>query len=239
MPIDETKGIDDVRAEKTDTTAVDDTEPDTQTGYDDIEIILNDKSSGQISAYQALFKEWGQTYNNKIITTACKQAKAFSLRCLHKQGNLNSLKAHNRPAVLTLVNKQGEMRHITITSIRDELATVYSNNKEYTINLSELDRYWYGQFILLWRKPDNYSSAITPGDSGNIVAWLTSHFTDNHSTDNRLMSSNDAYDETLIEKVKAFQSQHGLAADGIVGPVTIIHLNTRSGMNVPTLITQS
>ena len=210
------------------------TEPGTQSNYDNIEKILNDDNNGQISAYQELFKAWNHNYNNKIITTACKQAEAYSLRCLHKQGNLNSLKAYNRPAVLTMVNSQGETRHITITSIQDELATVYSNNTAYTIKLSDLDQYWYGQFILLWRKPDSYSSAITPGDSGNIVNWLINQF-----ADSQFINTSNAYDETLVEKVKAFQSQHGLAADGIVGPVTIIHLNTKSGLSVPTLRIQS
>jgi len=210
------------------------TKPGTQSNFDDINKILNDKNSNQISAYQELFKAWNHVYNNKILSTACKQAKTFSLRCLHKQGNINSLKAHNRPAVLTLINSQGEIRYITITSIQDKLATVYSNNNEYTIKLSDLDQYWYGKFILLWRKPDNYSTAITPGDNGSIVTWLNAHF-----VDNQLVNSNHAYDDTLIEKVKTFQSRHGLAADGIVGPVTIIHLNTESGMNVPTLTTQS
>jgi len=208
--------------------------PDAPENYDDIKKILNDKNSDQISAYQELFKAWNHRYNNKIVTTACKQAEAFSLRCLYKQGNLNSLRAHNRPAVLTLVNDQGEARYITITSINDDdLATVFSNNTRYTIKLSDLDRYWYGQFTLLWQKPETYSSVITPGDNGNIVAWLNAHFAGEQST------SNKAYDDGLIDKVKAFQSKHGLAADGIVGPVTIIHLNTDSGMDVPTLINKS
>jgi len=225
----------DITEETTSTATISDidTAPETQSTYDDIEIILNDKKNSQVSAYQELFKSWNNRYNNKIATTACKQAEAFSLRCLHKQGNLNSLKAHNRPAVLTLVNNSGEMRHITITSIQDEAAIVFSNNTKYNIRLNDLDRYWYGQFILLWRKPDSYSSAISPGDSGNIVNWLSSHFVDNQKTN----SSDSTYDRVLIEKVKAFQAQHGLAADGIVGPVTIIHLNTKSGMDVPTLIT--
>ncbi|MCK4709071.1 MAG: peptidoglycan-binding protein, partial [Gammaproteobacteria bacterium] len=47
------------------------------------------------------------------------------------------------------------------------------------------------------------------------------------------------YDEKLISRVKKFQAEHGLTADGIVGPVTIIHLNTESGLNVPTLTQQS
>lgn len=207
--------------------------PAEQYEFDNIEAILNNKNSTQISAYQELFRTWNHNYNSKIITTACQQAKSFSLRCLHKQGNLNSLKAHNRPAVLALVTSQGEMRYITITSIENDLATVFADNTEYTIKLKDLDQYWYGQFILLWRKPDSYSRAITPGTNGNIVNWLSTQFIDEN------FSSTAAYDARLIKKVKAFQAEHGLAADGIVGPVTIIHLNSRSGMNVPTLNIQS
>ena len=44
------------------------------------------------------------------------------------------------------------------------------------------------------------------------------------------------YDEPLVEKVKSFQSQQGLIADGIVGPVTIIHINTQAKTDIPSLI---
>ena len=201
--------------------------------HDDIETILNDTDNDQVSAYQQLFLAWNHRYDNKIISTACKQAETLSLRCLHKQGNLNSLKAHNRPAVLKLVNNNGQARYITLTSIQGEFARVYSSNNQHTVRLSDLDQYWYGQFILLWHKPEHYSSAITPGDSGKIVSWLSTQFADATAGSNRSLS----YDEVLIERVKAFQTEHGLVADGIVGPVTIIHLNTRSGMDVPTLTT--
>ncbi|MBE9564275.1 MAG: peptidoglycan-binding protein, partial [Proteobacteria bacterium] len=204
--------------------------------FDEIGEILSTKRNGQIAAYQELFKAWNQTYNKKSLVTVCKQAKTFALSCLHKQGNLNSLKAHNRPAVLKLVNNNGKTQHVTITSIQDKLATVYSNNKKYTIQLSDLDQYWYGQFIILWQRPEHYSSAITPGDNGSIVNWLNTHFTENkHSIDNAA----NTYDDKLIKKVKQFQADHGLSADGIVGPVTIIHLNTESDLNVPTLARQS
>ena len=62
---------------------------------------------------------------------------------------------------------------------------------------------------------------------------MVSGFSDGLPTDN----NNKSYDENLVEKVKTFQARHGLVADGIVGPVTIIHLNNKSGMDVPTLIT--
>lgn len=205
--------------------------------YDDVDTILNTRGNSRTSAYQQLFKTWDQRYNEKTFKTACKQAATHSLSCLFKQGNLNSLKAHNRPAVLTLVNKQGETRLVTITSIDNDIATIYSNNTAYTVKLSELDKYWYGKFILFWQKPDHYRSAISPGDSGAIINWLNTQL---EKINNKLTEATiTTYDDYLVNKVIAFQSQHGLTADGIVGPVTIIHLNTQSGQKVPSLLPPS
>ncbi len=205
----------------------------TLTQYDDMKEILNNDSDSIASAYQALFKLWGENYNINLADTACKQAKSHSLGCLYKQGNLNNLKAHSRPAVLTLINNDGSTHYITVASIHEDYAKVFYDNSEYKIRLSDLDKYWYGQFVLLWKKPANYSSAVTPGDKGPIVSWLRSHF------ETKKLTGNDRYDKKLINEVKSFQSQHGLAADGIVGPVTIIHLNTQSGLAAPTLIKQN
>ncbi len=205
--------------------------------YDNIDTILNTRGNSRGSAYQQLFKTWGQQYNEKTFKTACKQAATHSLSCLFKQGNLNSLKAHNRPAVLTLVNKQGDTRYVTITSIDSDVATIYSNNTAYTVKLSELDKYWYGKFILFWQKPDHYITAISPGDSGAIINWLNTQL---EKINNDLTEATiTTYDDHLVKKVIAFQSQHGLTSDGIVGPVTIIHLNTQSGMKVPSLVPPS
>ena len=202
---------------------------------DDINEILSTASNDPASAYQALFETWNKQYDSKIRLTACKQAEKLSLSCLFKHGNINSLKLHNRPAVLTLINEQGGKRYITITSIDNDIATVYSNDNAYKVKLQDLDRYWYGQFILLWNRPEYYSSAISPGDSGYIVNWLNLQLekvNDTHSPDIIISK----YDSYLIDKVKIFQSDQGLTADGIVGPVTIIHLNNKLGIEAPFLM---
>ncbi len=217
-------------------TAVDQTQAvtiSTDTAVDNIDTILNTKNNNRTSAYQRLFNAWDRYYKEKTSKTACQQAATQSLSCLFKRGNINSLKAHNRPAVLTLINKQGKTRHVTITAIDNDIATIYANNTAYKVKLNELDKYWYGQFILLWKKPDYYLRAISPGDSGAIVNWLNTQLEKiNNQLPDRIIST---YDDTLLERVIAFQSQNGLTADGIVGPVTIIHINTQSGMKVPSL----
>lgn len=211
-----------------------DTAPVAELKHDDIRQILDDENNDKAAAYDALFRAWGKQYNSKTSVTACRQATTYSLSCLHKQGNLNSLKQHNRAAVLSMVNSTGELRYLTITRIEGDFAFVSSGDRQYTIRLRDLDDYWYGQYTLLWLKPGSYSAAVSPGDSNSFVRWLDEHISIiSGEQQDRIVST---YDELLVEKVKSFQSQQGLIADGIVGPLTIIHINTRAEMDVPSLI---
>ena len=202
--------------------------------HDDIQQILDDKNNDQAAAYDALFRAWGKQYNSRTSVTACRQATTYSLSCLHKQGNLNSLKQHNRPAVLSMINNLGEKRYLTITNIDGDIATVSSGDRQYIIKLKDLDDHWYGQYTLLWLRPDSYSSAVSPGDSGSLVRWLDEQLSIISGQQQDRISS--TYDEPLVAKVMSFQSQQGLIADGIVGPVTIIHINTQAKTDVPSLI---
>jgi len=210
------------------------TAPVAELKHDDIRQILDDENNDKAAAYDALFRAWGKQYNSRTSVTACRQATTYSLSCLHKQGNLNSLKQHNRAAVLSMVNSTGELRYLTITRIEGDFASVSSGDRRYTIRLSDLDDHWYGRYTLLWLKPGSYSAAVSPGDSDSFVRWLDEQLSIiSGQQQNRIVST---YDNLLVAKVKSFQSQHGLIADGIVGPLTIIHINTRAEMDVPSLI---
>jgi murein L,D-transpeptidase YcbB/YkuD len=44
------------------------------------------------------------------------------------------------------------------------------------------------------------------------------------------------YDEELAERVKKFQAASGFFPDGVVGPQTIMRLNSAEGNNAPLLI---
>ena len=211
------------------------TAPVAEQNYDDIKQILDDKNNDQAAAYDALFRVWGKQYNSRTSVAACRQATTYSLSCLHKQGNLNSLKQHNRPAVLSMINNTGEKRYVTITRIDGDVASLSSGDRQYSIRLKALDDHWYGQYTLLWLKPGSYSSAVSPGDSSSLVRWLDEQISIISGQQQERISS--TYDEPLVKMVKSFQSQHGLIADGIVGPVTIIHINTQAKTDVPSLIT--
>ena len=202
---------------------------------DDIDSVLTqDTSDNSINAYTQLFKRWGQDYDHRSSSSACRQATRYALGCLHRLGNINSLKTHNRPAVLTLVDKDGSNRYLTITHIEDDVATVVLGNHQYQLPLSDIDRHWYGKFTILWHRPEHYSKVVSPGDRGDIINWLQQQFNQLGMTDDDRITS--TYDETLLQTVKRFQQDQGLVSDGIVGPLTIIHLNTVTGRAVPSLL---
>jgi len=144
---------------------------------------------------------------------------------------------HNRPAVLTLINNLGEPKYVTITDISNDDATIYSDNNKYLVKLSDIDKHWLGKFAIFWKKPLHYSSVVSPGDKGEIINWLNTKITKINNNDAEMIVH--TYDENLLNKIKSFQSQQSLTADGIVGPVTIIHLNTITDTNIPTLQQQN
>ena len=43
------------------------------------------------------------------------------------------------------------------------------------------------------------------------------------------------YDDSLVRQVRRFQSSRGLRPDGIVGPRTVIQINTRTLADLPLL----
>jgi len=191
-----------------------------------------------VAAYQQLFQQWHLTYDSKDSNSACKYALSVGLRCLHKQGNLNSLRQHNRPAILKLFTSSGESAYLTLVALDDKQATLIVNKKLIHISTATLDQHWLGQYTLLWRQPDSYKKAETPKKTGKLADWLLTSFAQinaKQSPSNGQSSITPIDRDTLIDTVKQFQMQQGLTADGVVGPVTVIHINTAIDKAVPVL----
>ena len=199
------------------------------------ESTLNNSSNSLSSSYDILFNLWGEKYNRNSNITGCKQARKLLLRCLHKQGNIDTLKELNRPAVLRVTSPNNKRRYITISKINKGVVTVYSGGKQFKLSLNQLDQYWQGKFILLWKTPDEYSVPIAPGTTDIITRWLYNRFNIPTNTSEKT-STGDLYNQTLAGKVRTFQKEHDLNAEGIVGPMTIIHLNSQLEENIPRLI---
>jgi len=209
--------------------------PDSASDRKLVNFIKQSSAESKIAAYRQLFQRWQIDYNSKTSISACHLAQRAGLRCLHKQGNLNSLLAHNRPAVLKLIDNTGTGIYVALVHIEKNIATLRNNTSSITVATATLDRHWLGQYSLLWRPPELYTRPLMPGDQGEMVGWLKHSLAKIFQTNSVSSDNTDVYEGKLIDSVKRFQRRNKLTADGVVGPLTLIHINTALDMPVPVL----
>jgi general secretion pathway protein A len=179
-------------------------------------------------AFQALLKRWGVDYPKEPFILACEFAEMYGLRCLHNSGNWRSVLKLDRPAVLTLTNELGQSLYFTLLAIEGQDALVSHQGDVYWVGMDELDRYWLGEYSIVWKLPPYKSSVIIPGQESE-KEWLQSSLS-------RLNRSFTAMNEPLDKKVQRFQQSSGLIPDGIPGTMTLIHINKRLCMDCPKLL---
>jgi general secretion pathway protein A len=186
------------------------------------------------AAQAAQFKQWdiSLTENN---ADPCTQATTWGLRCFPGSGNLGTLASNNRPAILTLLDSEGRQYHVTLLSLKDELATLAFTHGIETVAVQELEARWQGHFQLLWRISPQGFSLFRPGERGPGVTWLTENLL---AAGIESAQVQDFYDSDVVEAVKAFQRSRGLVADGVAGRQTLIHLNSVNDVTIPRLNNQ-
>jgi len=191
---------------------------------------LESRPTDRFYAYQSVFARWQVDYQNKPFMLACDFAETKGLRCLHKQGNWRSLLKLNRPAVLTLINDRGDKLYLGLLGIKGEIAHASHQGQAFQVRLDEIDRYWLGEYSILWKLPPYKSRLILPGQEHEEDKWLMSRI------DELQGSANVIQGESLESKIKRFQQQAGLIPDGIVGSLTIIHIHNALQLNLPKLL---
>jgi len=186
-------------------------------------------------AYDALLKEWGLTYQNKSFGTACEQVVAKGLRCLEGKMSFDKLIRLNRPAVIKLGDENGRAYYAALKTINGDTAQCIVGGELRNVDLQEIKKRRYGDYLILWRIPPDYKGILYPGDRSPVIAWLENKLA---AIQDRkpLDTKNLIYGELLVNQVKKFQQDAGIPSGGFVGPRTIIHLNNKAGSDEPKLM---
>ena len=181
------------------------------------------RNQSRQAAYGVLLSMWGIAIGTGEVDGACKTIEQKGMQCLHSTGNLDMLRRLNRPAVLKLQDAKGAEYYGALTALQAETALVHVGAEKRKVPVSEIQKYWFGDFTLAWRVPAEYRRAIRPGDRGPAAQWLAAQFAarEDGGTPGRLPQ---VYDAVLLKQVKRFQIAEGLRPDGIVGPQTVIRL---------------
>jgi general secretion pathway protein A len=184
-------------------------------------------------AYRALLKQWG-IINKQDSNNSCELVEAHGLQCFNEHGSLDSLIQLNRPAILKLFDSQNHDFYVTLTSIHDQVATIVIGTETRLVDVKEIALHWLGEYIILWRVPKGYKDYIQYGSRGHLVNWLDEQLS--LVQERQMQLTNDPiFDDKFVQWVKDFQIVRGLKPDGIVGPKTLIHLNSAIGKGDPIL----
>ncbi len=196
-------------------------------------------SSYYRSAWTELFALWSVVLPQSVNPDFCDFAKQYGLLCLEEQGNWNTLRQFDRPAILTLVAANGERVPVVLQHLDDSVAEVLIGEGLYRLPIEQVEQSWYGDFTLLLQAPPGGRLFLRVGDRDPVVSWIRGQL---EIAQGVIIPAQDPlkFDYALQREILAFQREHGLVADGVVGKYTMIHLNTASGRDgVPLLSVQS
>ena len=190
------------------------------------------------AALGKLFALWGALYD-PAKGRGCEQATRQGLECLFQKGSWAQLRALNRPAILTLTDDVGRSHQVLLTSLDDERARIDLGGEQREVSISAMSRYWFGDFLLLWRPPLAVVKALAPGMRGEDVRWLRDILRAAQDLP-AAPPGNDLYDDELVQLVQDFQRRHRLAVDGVAGVQTQIALDTAlNATGSPTIVART
>jgi general secretion pathway protein A len=174
------------------------------------------------SAFSKLFGLWRIQYVPAGVDP-CSQASNQGLECLNQRGSFGQLRLYNRPAILILNDDAGASHQVVLTALNDEHASIQLGGASHEVSIGELARYWFGDFVMLWRPGTSQVKSLSQGMRGDDVRWLRQSLqrVEGARSDGPV---SDVFDADLSKLVRDFQRQHRLTVDGIAGVQTQIVL---------------
>jgi general secretion pathway protein A len=187
-------------------------------------LAANRASADPDTAFATLLSLWKASYIPGKLD-GCTQAIAQDLRCLLQRGSLAQLRQLNRPAILIVSDDSGTPYQIVLRQLGDSTALLQLGQQIVTVNLSELTRYWFGEFVLLWHPASKDVRDLSAGMRGAQVRQLRAQL-DHWSGATTPAAANDEYDASLVQLVEQFQRASRLQVDGIAGIETQVALDS-------------
>ena len=201
---------------------------------DSIKAVAKSNIQGHMNrslAYHDLFTLWGVNFEDKA-RPPCVLAKSIGLSCLERTASLTELIKLNRPVIIQI---SGE--YFTLAQIINDSIILIVQGEQFDLTHLEFKSLYNGKLQMLWRMPPGYKRPLKKNDRGAAVDWLMVQLSaiEGNPSPTHLGF---IFTNSLEKRVKNFQTRLGLPPNGIVDPLTWIHLNDIEAMNIPTLISK-
>lgn len=172
------------------------------------------------TAFAGLFNVWGKVPFKGLTT--CQSAREQGLSCYQQQGNWMSITRLNYPAVVYLVDDNQQDFYGAVIAVDSDQLLMQLGEQQLWVDRAWFNQHFSGTFEILWQAPNLPMLEISQKSSPGQLQWLENALAHVAKRPSRRVSQ---FDLKLENDLKAFQSQHGLKADGIAGNQTLVRLN--------------
>jgi general secretion pathway protein A len=200
------------------------------------ELAVPDQLLDSVSAFQVLFGIWGRNYQPAEAPVACDWARENGLGCLNRQGSRRSLEFLDRPAMLQLQDEAGNTGFVVLRHLNGDTAEVAMPSGNQTVSFASIERYWFGEYRVLWRLPEYLTGDGFYSNGGGEQLWIGARMMDLADRHSKSRAESDRVKRmNAEEQVRWYQALRGLTVDGIAGAMTIIQINNDLEASIPRL----
>ena len=195
----------------------------------DVQALLRAAPANANVAWRELALRWNVAIADGEPCQAVPQA---GLACFSSaSGGLPLVRQLARPGLLALRTPQSATVYVLLAALDAERATLQVGAQRYSLPLAELASVWRGEFSTLWRTPPGWSANRDNLQDAAFRRWLVVRLADGAAS----VEAVDAGLAPLRERLRVLQVAQGLPSDAAALPITLMHLNRRSGVAEPTL----
>ena len=187
-------------------------------------------------AFVKLFEQWNHDYLALEGLTPCEKALTAGLMCHQGKTNIAGLKAINRPQVVSFTMPDGDHLYGVISAIEKDLVgesiTIDFGDRTVAMQTLAFGLRWPGDYLVLSKPNDIIQRPLTFGEQGQDVIELRRLLAKAGYADGKtdiLGEGSVFFGPSLRDKIRLFQLDHNLEADGIVSPLTLMHISGVAG----------
>ena len=141
----------------------------------------------------------------------------------------SDLSGFSRPLLLRLVTPERFASAAILLDLTESRARLWSRDGVATVDLLELGSLWEGEFSYLWHPPQGFARPVALWEDSPVVAQIAIMFAQLDGQSRALAGR--VFNPALEARVRLFQEEHALAADGVVGVQTLLKLNEELGID--------
>ena len=191
---------------------------------------LMEQSRSERKAMQTLYRLWG--YETRLNQANCETSQRIDLSCHQGKVSLEQLSIINRPVIVPLKEAGKPPFYVVVYALNNDTVELLLGEARVAVSLDWFEARWQQAYTLLWRPPLGDKATIRYGQQGPRVQWLDQQLS---LLLGEKVTSNDDFDQVLLDKLRRFQRAQDLTADGIAGPRTLMVIDSALNLPGPTL----